>query len=146
MSKKSRVCFVCIRSNRVRTEPYPGYFTIFLLYEVSSVRSWHSTRGTGMPFSSTRVLVRVRVRIYYIRVPTRNFCTYISSTKSLAIFLSWMALSRHKLSAAALARYGRPSRSQGTSSSTIKRMPIARAALVSTIRLDARALQPHETW
>ena len=50
------------------------------------------------------------------------------NTTSPAIFLSWTAWSRHKLSIATLARYSRPSRSQGTSSSTIKRMPFARAA------------------
>ena len=50
------------------------------------------------------------------------------NTKSPAIFLSWTALSRDKLSIATLARHSRPSRSQGTSSSTIKRMPSARAS------------------
>ena len=50
------------------------------------------------------------------------------NTKSPAIFLSWMAFSRHKLFIATVARYGRPSRSRGTSSSTIKRMPCARGA------------------
>ena len=49
-------------------------------------------------------------------------------TKSPAIFLSWTALSRDKLSIATLASHGRPSRSQRTSSSTIKRMPSARAS------------------
>ena len=50
------------------------------------------------------------------------------NTKSPAIFLSWTALSRDKLSIATLARHGRPSRSQGTSSSTIKRIPSARTS------------------
>ena len=50
------------------------------------------------------------------------------NTKSPAIFLSWRALSRHKWFIGTLARYGRPSRSRGTSSGTIKRMPFARAA------------------
>ena len=50
------------------------------------------------------------------------------NTKSPAIFLSWTALSRDKLSMATLARHGRPSRSQGTSSSTIKRIPFARTS------------------
>ena len=50
------------------------------------------------------------------------------NTNSPAILLSWTALSRDKLSKATLARHGRPSRSQGTSSSTIKRIPSARAS------------------
>ena len=50
------------------------------------------------------------------------------NTKSPAIFLSWTALSRDKLSIATLAKHGRPSRNQGTSSSTMKRMPSARAS------------------
>ena len=46
--------------------------------------------------------------------------------KSSAIFLSWTALSRDKLSIAALARHGRLYRSQGTSNSIIKRIPSTR--------------------
>ena len=45
------------------------------------------------------------------------------NTKPPAVFFAWKALSRHKLFIAALTRYGRPSRSRGTSSSTTERMP-----------------------
>ena len=66
---------------------------------------------------------------------------------SPAIFLSWTTLSRPKLviRVATLARYGRPSGSPGTSSSTIKRMPFAHAAGFDDVRTDRRALQSHET-
>ena len=50
------------------------------------------------------------------------------NTKSPAICLSWRALSRHMLFTATLAGYYRPSRSRDTPSSTMKRMPFARAA------------------
>ena len=50
------------------------------------------------------------------------------NTKSPAIFLSWTALSRDMLSIATLARHGHPSWSQGTSSSTIKRIPSTRTS------------------
>ena len=66
------------------------------------------------------------------------------NTKWPAIFLLWTALSRDKLSIATLARYGRLSRSQGTSSSTIKPMSFARAAGFDDSVRDARALQHHE--
>ena len=49
-------------------------------------------------------------------------------TKSPAFLLSWSALSLHKWLAFILARYGRPSRSRGISSRTIKWMRYARAA------------------
>ena len=51
-----------------------------------------------------------------------------SRDKHETVLLSWTALSRDKLSIATLARHGRPSRSLGTSSSTIKRIPSARAS------------------
>ena len=66
------------------------------------------------------------------------------NNKSPAIFLSWTALSRNKLSIATLARHGRPSRSHGTPAARSSGYP-PRAPPVLTIRSDARALQPHET-
>ena len=64
---------------RVRTGPYPGYLRVCATFIpipstfVSSVRRWHNTRGTGMPYKNTRLRVRVRVQHLYTYLPTRNF-------------------------------------------------------------------------
>ena len=79
---------------RVRTEPYSGHFTGYYPYRnfckkcmtftptpgisVTSVRPWHCTRGTGMPFST---YPGAGTGTAFIYLPGTFFRTFVSSAR-----------------------------------------------------------------